>query len=439
MELLDYFEKVYCLNLDRRQDRWQAFQQHLPKDWPFAPIQRVTAIDGRKVPSPSWWKQGGGAWGCYRAHLRLIEAAINEDVDSILLMEDDALFCDQFTSKVAEFLKHLPDDWGMIYFGGQHLFARRNPPQVVNEWVVRPYNVNRTHAFALRGTTMRKVYKHLCDRDWNNGHHIDHHLGRLHQRREDPIYCPSQWLVGQAEGRSNISGREATDRFWQVSVIDPATLPFVAVLGLHSSGSSCLAGVLYHLGLHMGNQFSGYYGSDPQSNCGFEPVGLRDICEWAIPFPSTTFIRSKGSIWHGLQRWINEKRWEAHQKGTVAGGKYPHLCRFGDQLINICGDKLRIIHSERAIEESVESLLRRCPKLAPQAIRRHQQWLQQGKEDLRKRVPRESQLTVFYPELLQNPEDQIQRIASFLEITPTTAQIERAGQWVDPGKRHVCA
>ena len=266
--------------------------------WPFQEIQKFSAIDGKRCKPPQWWTQGGGAWGCYQSHLRILEDCLNRGVRSVLFLEDDALPSEDFTTKAETFFRNLPMDWGMVYLGGQHLMINEHPPRRVNEEVFIPYNVNRTHAFGLRGEMLRVVYRHLHRIDWAKSHHIDHHLGRLHQRRDHPIFCPREWIIGQAEGKSNISGREFGDRFWaaaeNIVSVDPQDQPFVAVLGTHSSGSSALAGVLYHLGLHLGNSLGGFYGKDPEKVCGFEAMGLASLCERVLPFPETDYQVKRG-------------------------------------------------------------------------------------------------------------------------------------------------
>ena len=436
------FDAAFCVNLDRRSDRWDKFLGQVPHDWPFPSIERFSAVDGKRVSPPEWWKQGGGAWGCYRSHLALIEQALNKGQESILLFEDDAVFCDGFSQKATEFLDAVPDDWGMIYFGGQHLFVNQNPPLRVNDLVFRPYNLNRTHAFALRGPTMRKVYQHLCTQDWKTGNHIDHHLGRFHQRRQDPIYCPREWLVGQADGQSNISGRVTPERFWVdsevIDKVDPNNEPFVAVLGLHSSGSSCLAGVLYHLGLHLGNQLTGFYGNNPERNeCGFEAVGLRNLCDTIAPFPSTAPRLKRGEIWRRLRTFINEKRREAANRGTIAAGKYPQLCQMGKPLISICGPNLRVIVSDRPVEHSIESMRRRFRDINVREIRAHQEWLEAGKQWTLQQLPPSQKLVVAYEELLADSAREAGRIADFLGISPAESQLSAVRSWVDRGKQHI--
>lgn len=444
MDLLSYFTRVFVVNLNRREDRLNKFLAQIPDDWPFAEPQKVSAIDGKHVKPPDWWRQGPAAWGCYRSHLRLIENALNFGHKSILLLEDDALFCKNFGSKVRTFLEHVPKDWDMIYLGGQHLGVQQHPPKRVNDWVYQPWNVNRTHAFAIRGRMLQILYKHLQRQDWQKGHHIDHHLGRIHMQRQHKIYCPKEWLVGQAEGRSNISGKTPGNRFWApAEVLNVKASPdqiFVAVLGLHGSGSSCLAGVMHKLGLHLGNNLHGNHTAH-----GYEPEGLARICEAVVPFPTTRFALEKEKAYWMLKRWIDQRKKEAKVGGTVACGKYPQLCAFHNQLLNICGSGLRVIESSRPLEDSVQSIIRRvigrkspdATRFTTEMLRDHQLWLARCKEELRDQLPSKFWLQVNYYDLLDNPEKEIDRILDFLNFSATPAQITDAVSWVRKDKVHI--
>jgi hypothetical protein len=443
MELKDFFERVFVVNLDRRSDRWAAFRAGLPRDWPFRNPERFPAIDGQAIKPPTWWCEGAGAWGCYRSHVRILENCLVHGVESVLVLEDDAVFGDDFTNQVTTFLNHVPQDWEMLYLGGQHLQACKTPPRQIDDWVYQPYNVNRTHALAIKGKKfMQRLYRHLHEwDDWEPGHHLDHHLGRLHQDRTCRIYTPKCWLVGQAAGHSDIAGRNPAQRFWpaaeQLCRQDPLQSIFVAVLGIHSSGSSCMAGVLYHLGIHLGNKLVGFYGSDPDSACGFEAIGLMRLCEDAIPFPGFNVCRPHAEIVQRLGRWINDRRREAIWKGTFAGGKYPLLCRLGDELWEIAGPQLRVVHIYRPIDESIASLVRRCPTLDPRQLEAHQRWLWDGKNELLAKVESNRILEIDYSELLAHPHRIASRVIEFLGIDPIPDQIERAVTYVNPSCRHV--
>jgi hypothetical protein len=449
------FERVYCVNLDRRPDRWRRFAEGLPADWPFPDPVRVRAIDGKRVKHPDYWTAGGGAWGCYTSHLRLIETCLNEGVRSVLLLEDDALFPPGFTERVTDWLCHVPADWQMLYLGGQHLFAKAHPPIQVGPELWQPYNVNRTHAFAIQGDMLQIVYHHLLRHDWHRANHIDHHLGRLHQRRQHRIYCPPEWLVGQATGKSNISGREPPDRFWKPAVEIASeyrvVLPppsFVAVLGLHSSGSSALCQALWHLGLWFGEQrfLQGYWGKDSPAKGG-EHRELAEIMDTAMPLPVVQSRKKRQWLWRKLKKFIAARQAEAATAGERGGvspplpaAKYPQLCQAGRQLRNLCGQGLRLIVCDRPVDESIASLVRRTQAAGGYAeqIAAHQRWLAAGRDALAAEIP-DQVCRVAYDQLLADPAGQLTRIADWLGLQPTADQLAAAVAAIDPAKRHVTA
>lgn len=442
-------DRAFCISLPYRQDRWERFIKDLPPDIEtvLPKIERYTAISGDICKPPNWWKQGNGSWGCFQSHRNIIEQALNEKWDSVCIFEDDATFTPDFVKRLPEVMSELPTDWEMFYLGGQYIHLDRGKPKKISPNVVLPFNVNRTHGYILRGAGIKIAYKHLHRFfDWKNGYHIDHHYGRLHESRGIKVYSPTEWLIGQAAGSSNVSGKIERLRFWNTQVEEPKTppletVPFVPVIGLHSSGSSCLAGVLAKLGLHMGNSFSGQYGSNPNSQdklCGFEPVGLVQLLEDAFPYPATDIkFKSEGAVdkWEQkLKKWIEEKKVEALDLGTIAGAKYPTLCFIGPQLLKVCGSNLKPIYIDRDLVKSNKSLVARdSNRLTPNTIIRCQAFLQKGKEWLRERV---EGLTIDYEKLLTSPQIEIRRIIDYLEIKPTSKQIAEAIAWVEPKHNH---
>jgi len=205
------FERSFLINLSFKTDRLESFKKEYPSCLPK--FELIPAVHGDSIRHPDWWLSGAGAWGCYRSHLRILEDCYMQDVESYLVFEDDAIFRPDFAERFNEFVTHLPSDWQQIYLGGQLLHEVVHPPKQVNSYVWTPYNVNRTHCYAVHRRGYETLYKHLyakmSDRD-----HIDHHLGRLHETGELKIYCPGKWLVGQDAGRSNISGNHNNATFW---------------------------------------------------------------------------------------------------------------------------------------------------------------------------------------------------------------------------------
>lgn len=328
----------------------------------------------------------------------------------MLLLEDDAVPCDDFDDRYRRFMDAVPDDWGLIYLGGEHLGNQR--PVVVNELVYQPYNVNRTHAWAIHRRMIKKVYHHLLRRDWHKGHHIDWHMGRLHQRRQDPVYCPNKWLIGQAEGRSTIAHRQFPERFFpNADAFSQLDRPYVMVLGLHNSGSSALAGVIHKLGVSMGDLWAP--AAHDKNGGGFEARYLAKLCERLMPFPSTQLKVPERAVAPALLKWMNSR------KGIRLGMKYPHLCYFAQFLPDV-----QVIHADRPLAESVRGLQRReRGRTCERKCRTIQTYLEGHK---RAYLQSHDHLNVKYADLLKDPRGQIERLCHYLDISPTETQMEEA-------------
>jgi hypothetical protein len=205
--------RFVVISLRRRPDRLAGFLDRIREAWPTAEkrLEIFAAVDGELCPPPDWWKGPVGAFGCWQSHVRVIESALMDRVDQLVIFEDDATFAECFELRFVGLANHVPNDWGMIYLGGQHL----KPPEPVNAMVVRGTNINRTHAYVVRGgEPMRQLYRHLhAGEHWRGKHHIDHHYGRLHATGF-PAYAPRDWLCGQSADVSDIRNKPQPERWW---------------------------------------------------------------------------------------------------------------------------------------------------------------------------------------------------------------------------------
>jgi hypothetical protein len=429
------FDRVAVVSLERRPDRLAAFFAGVPKDFPFGEIEVVSAVDGSRCRHPDWWRQGGGAWGCYRSHVRIIEDALNAGEESVLIFEDDATFCEGFADLAKAYVSALPSDWVQAYFGGQHLRASLAIPG--NPLVVRASNINRTHAYAVRGREgMTKLYRWLNASDqWRNSCHIDHHYGRIHKAESAGYYAPTSWLCGQAAGKSNISGKTPPERWWGRSggpPVTPEPKRFVAVMGLHRSGSSATAMVLHKLGVSMGDRLGGYEG---RNGGGGEAVGLAAICERAARFPATEIGIDRLELSRQLSGWVRGRL----AKRTIAGGKYPHLCAMGPELVAAAGDGLRVIVCDRPLAESIDSLQRRSRKshgwlaVTDDQAEAVQRWLWDEREKFLETIPPESVFRVNWDYMKTEPAAVVAALVEFLGLEPEAAQSEAAAGHIRGG------
>jgi hypothetical protein len=200
------FDRIVVINLKRRPDRLEAFQKRIAEcNWPFRSIEIFHAIDGNVVQPPSSFKQGGGAWGCLQSHLQILQQAMCDGIESLLILEDDFVPSLQFHTGVKEFLANVPLDWDALMLGGQHM----KKPAHVGHGIVRCRDTQRTHAYALRTRAIRALYK-----AWQviESEHCDWVMGPVLARHR--TYAPDPFLAGQAADHSDITPGNYQERFW---------------------------------------------------------------------------------------------------------------------------------------------------------------------------------------------------------------------------------
>lgn len=169
-----------------------------------------------------------GPWGCFQSHLHIWKQAVEDGLQNVLIMEDDCIFCGNFSQRAKVFLQNVPDDWDMIYLGGEHLHTDRIPPIRINEYVIRGRNVNRTHAYVVNRSMMEYLIDKLSKK-WpkqrpNNYYNFDYQLGATHEDKN--AYCPTQWLCGQKAGHSDVMhGRRFMSTMWwkEFPIVEAAT------------------------------------------------------------------------------------------------------------------------------------------------------------------------------------------------------------------------
>lgn len=157
MRLFDYFDKVYCINLDRREDRMNSFNEEVKK-YNLGDFERFSAYDGRTLNMSQYnTKLNPGELGLVLSNLELIKIAKKEKFKSILIVEDDCKFTDE-VSTIEKYFNFLPEDWDMIYMGGNHnTHMGVVPPKKINELVVKLHSTYSTHFVGLNNT----VYDHV--------------------------------------------------------------------------------------------------------------------------------------------------------------------------------------------------------------------------------------------------------------------------------------
>jgi len=326
VELAQLFEQVWVINLKRRPERLKRFWSELRSArWPFKIPDVFSAIEGDKVGVPNHWQTGGGSYGCLRSHQSILERAIQDDIQSLLVLEDDATFSSSFVTEVTSFLKKVPADWQCLMLGGQHVDSK---PAPLCDGVVKPGGgggIQRTHCYALRGTeVMKALYK-----VWANASvHCDWIMGPCMSNFQ--TYAPEPFLVGQAEGPSDISGQRNPTKFWRAPSGDEPVIILRVSRGVMEA--------LKSHGWHSGHTRDPLTGID---------VGLRDIYQT----PNLT----EADRLRRLKAWIDMIQWE------VVSMKDKGYCTMWHEQID-CAEIVKIVRGN-VIEISATSIEEALAKL----------------------------------------------------------------------------
>ena len=159
MKITDFFDKTFCVNLDRRSDRWDECLTEFEKHG-ISNVSKFTAIDGKELPQRSSGFVTPSRLALVLTNIKILEEAIENDYNSILILEDDIEFTD-LVSDMDDFFKLLPEDWDMLYFGGNHnQHMGIDPPKIINEKVCKLHHTFSTHCVAIN----RKAFTTILDR-----------------------------------------------------------------------------------------------------------------------------------------------------------------------------------------------------------------------------------------------------------------------------------
>lgn len=194
--LNDYFEKIYCINLAKRSERWESAKKQFLNNNIIA--VRYGAIDGNQYDSVNGLKPG--ELGCLLSHLNILKECQKNNIENVLITEDDVEFCDDFNFKFFEYIKELPK-WDILYLGANHGLCNpyeNNPPIKLTEHVYKVLHAYSTHAYAVN----KSCYQYLIDHISKSTNSLDVMYSKIQKNLEVYVFRPH--LAWQSEGYSDI-------------------------------------------------------------------------------------------------------------------------------------------------------------------------------------------------------------------------------------------
>ena len=164
MTVNEFFGKVCYINLDKRKDRMTRMKQLFEQN--SMDVIRIPGIEGNQ-----WgWKKDlykppmrgfDGNAGCISTHISILENFLEDEVKSVLILEDDCEFVEDFTQKFSAWSAHVPNDWDLLYLGGMNGVGQY--VKGLEEHVVTITGMTSTHAYAVNGKAYKKVTDTMYD------------------------------------------------------------------------------------------------------------------------------------------------------------------------------------------------------------------------------------------------------------------------------------
>jgi len=166
MKLNNYFDKIICINLDRRSDRWKEIQVQFKKAG--LSVQRFSAVDGNPrgyahVKDDPTGERSinaiknnsfGGVAGCIASHTDIWKMAKKNKWKNVLIIEDDCDFVHELQQQFTERINEVPQDWDLLYFGGVHeTRGGKFNPRKLSKHVVTCERMITTTCYAIKDTS----------------------------------------------------------------------------------------------------------------------------------------------------------------------------------------------------------------------------------------------------------------------------------------------
>jgi len=199
----DFFDRIFCLNLDSRPERWENVCTELAKH--NLEVERISAIDGKKCQKPPDIKIKDGAYGSLLSQFFILKYAQHLGLKNFLFLEDDVEFHEDINNYFNHVKNEIPDDWDMLYLGGNH-YPGQNLEKIT-EHVYRCECTISIHAVAFNA----KIFETMIHKITDISQNVDIHYALSQSNINAYVAIPH--LAWQKAGYSDIE-EEHRDYYW---------------------------------------------------------------------------------------------------------------------------------------------------------------------------------------------------------------------------------
>ena len=192
-------DEVYIFNLKKREDRLEHIRRQL-KRIDCKNYNIVESIDGSQIEDTFGMKHG--MFGLISTYLKMSEMVSKSNSDIIIVIEDDCVFSQNFCQKFDDFLDEVPDDWKLLYFGGNHnTHMNYEQPIQVSENVMKLVNTYTAHCVVFRKEVFEEFISELKE------YKIENDVLLSQYQRKYSSYSTTEKITWQINNHSDIENK----------------------------------------------------------------------------------------------------------------------------------------------------------------------------------------------------------------------------------------
>lgn len=153
MNIYNFFDKIYCINLKYRTDRYNSSLKTFRK----LNINNIKYFLANKHPK-------GGRYGCFDSHINVIKDAYNNNYNYILIFEDDIkigkYYNNNLINKSINFMKN-NNNWDIFYLG-YYPFSYNYKYNIIENNIIKS-NPFGGHAYCLNKQSIKFILENYHD------------------------------------------------------------------------------------------------------------------------------------------------------------------------------------------------------------------------------------------------------------------------------------
>jgi len=209
---LDYFDKIFFINLDHREDR---------KDYLLNQLTKLNIKKDKIIRISAIFDPLNGHRGCAMSHIKALDLAIQKNLNNVLILEDDCMFLQNRANLdiLIKYFFSVIDNWDVFFLD----LCSKNAQKTKYKKIKKVLKSLRTHAYAVNKhymSVLKKCFEEAYSLLKNEPFFtqtlslaIDRYWHRL--QRKDNWYMLDAALTKQANFFSDIEYREKNRKYYK--------------------------------------------------------------------------------------------------------------------------------------------------------------------------------------------------------------------------------